>query len=176
MPAASFPQPFYTSANTQDANGAFIASLCAQVVTLFLLPFFGHLADRFGRKTMVAIYGLGIILAPFPVNAILTSEPWTLFVSQGIGLAVWAIIAAIYPALIAEQIPTKQRALGVGFLSSLSVAIFGGTAPYLNTWLTSIGMSWVFSVYIMFLGLLAVIAATMIRETKGIPLSEISGD
>jgi len=56
------------------------------------------------------------------------------------------------------------------------VAIFGGTAPYLNTWLTSIGMSWVFSVYIMFLGLLAVIAATMIRETKGIPLSEISGD
>lgn len=172
----TFAPSMAISNHGMDANGAFIASLCAQVVTLFLLPFFGHLADRFGRKTMVAIYGLGIILAPFPVNAILTSEPWTLFVSQAIGLAVWAIIAAIYPALIAEQIPTKQRALGVGFLSSLSVAIFGGTAPYLNTWLTSIGMSWVFSVYIMFLGLLAVIAATMIRETKGIPLSEISGD
>ena len=163
------------SVHGMDANSAFIASLCAQIVTLLLLPFFGHLADRFGRKPMVLVYGIGIMLAPFPVSAILSSEPWSLFVSQGLGLAVWAVIASIYPALIAEQIPTQQRALGVGFLSSLSVAIFGGTAPYLNTWLNSIGMSWVFSAYIMFLGLLAVIAAMMIRETKGVPLNEIRG-
>lgn len=172
----TFAPSMAISTHGMDANGAFIASLCAQLITLLLLPFFGHLADKFGRKPMVFLYGIGIMLAPFPVNAILGSEPWTLFVSQGIGLAVWALIASIYPALIAEQIPTKQRALGVGFLSSLSVAIFGGTAPYLNTWLGSIGLSWVFSVYIMFLGLLAVIAAMMIRETKGIPLNEITGD
>ncbi|MBB4038818.1 MHS family alpha-ketoglutarate permease-like MFS transporter [Microvirga flocculans] len=171
----TFAPSMAISAHGMDANGAFIASLCAQIITLLLLPFFGHLADRFGRKPMVFLYGLGIMVAPFPVNAILGSEPWTLFVSQGLGLAVWALIASIYPALIAEQIPTQQRALGVGFLSSLSVAIFGGTAPYLNTWLNSIGMSWVFSVYIMVLGLLAVIAAMMIRETKGVPLSEIRG-
>jgi MHS family alpha-ketoglutarate permease-like MFS transporter len=34
-------------------------------------------------------------------------------------------------------------------------------------------MSWVFSVYIMCLGALAVIAAAMIRETRGVPLNEI---
>jgi MHS family alpha-ketoglutarate permease-like MFS transporter len=172
----TFAPSMAISTHGMDANGAFLASLCAQLVTLLLLPFFGHLADKFGRKPMVFLYGVGIMLAPFPVNAILSSEPWSLFVSQGIGLAVWALIASIYPALIAEQIPTKQRALGVGFLSSLSVAIFGGTAPYLNTWLGSIGLSWVFSVYIMFLGLLAVIAAMMIRETKGVPLNEIRGE
>jgi len=172
----TFAPSMAISTHGMDANGAFIASLCAQLVTLLLLPLFGHFADRFGRKPMVFLYGIGIMLAPFPVNAILSSEPWSLFVSQGIGLAVWALIASIYPALIAEQIPTRQRALGVGFLSSLSVAIFGGTAPYLNTWLGSIGLSWVFSVYIMFLGLLAVIAAMMIRETKGVPLHEIRGE
>ncbi|WP_052763967.1 MFS transporter [Microvirga massiliensis] len=172
----TFAPSMAISAHGMDANGAFTASLCAQIITLLLLPLFGHLADRFGRKPMVFLYGIGIMLAPFPVSAILTSEPWSLFVSQGIGLAIWALIASIYPALIAEQIPTQQRALGVGFLSSLSVAIFGGTAPYLNTWLSSIGLSWVFSVYIMFLGLLAVIAAMMIRETKGVPLNEIRGE
>jgi len=172
----TFAPSMAISTHGMDANGAFTASLCAQLVTLLLLPLFGHFADRFGRKPMVFLYGVGIMLAPFPVNAILSSEPWSLFVSQGIGLAVWALIASIYPALIAEQIPTKQRALGVGFLSSLSVAIFGGTAPYLNTWLGSIGLSWVFSVYIMFLGLLAVVAAMMIRETKNVPLNEIRGD
>ncbi|MGO4673403.1 MFS transporter [Bosea sp. 2YAB26] len=169
----TFAPSFAISARGMDARGALIASLLAQLVVLCLLPLFGHLADKVGRKPMVFIYGLGLILAPIPVAAILTNEPWTLFLSQGIGLAVWAIIASIYPTLIAEQIPTQQRALGVGFLSSLSVAIFGGTAPYLNAWLSSIGLSWVFSLYIMVLGALAVIAAIMIRETRGVPLSQI---
>ena len=30
--------------------------------------------------------------------------------------------------------------MGVGFISSLSVAIFGGTAPYINTWLGAQGI------------------------------------
>ena len=169
----AFAPSFAISAHGMNAQSAFIASLLAQLVVLCLLPLFGHLADRFGRKPMVFAYGLLLVIVPFPVAAALTSEPWTLFVSQGVGLAVWGIIASIYPTLIAEQIPTQQRALGVGFLSSFSVAIFGGTAPYLNTWLTSIGLSWVFSVYIMVLGLLAIIAAIMIRETRGVPLNEI---
>lgn len=169
----TFAPSFAISAHGMNARSAFTASLCAQLVVLCLLPLFGHLADKFGRKPMVFVYGLGLIIAPMPIAAVLSSEPWTLFVSQGLGLAVWAIIASIYPTLIAEQIPTQQRALGVGFLSSLSVAIFGGTAPYLNTWLSANGLSWVFSVYIMCLGALAVIAALMIRETRGVPLNAI---
>lgn len=169
----TFAPSFAIANHDMDPNGAFVASLLAQFVVLLMLPLFGHLADRFGRRPMLAIYGVGVAAVAFPVHWILGSEPWTLFVSQGIGLTVWAIVASIYPTLIAEQMPTKQRALGVGLLSSLSVAIFGGTAPYLNTWLTSIGMSWLFSVWVMFLGLLAVVAAFIIRETRGVELSEI---
>ncbi|WP_413317286.1 MFS transporter [Agrococcus sp. 1P02AA] len=169
----TFAPSFAIANHGMEPNGAFVASLLAQCVVLLLLPLFGHLADRFGRKPMLAVYGIGVVVVAFPVHWILGSEPWTLFVSQGIGLAVWAIVASIYPTLIAEQMPTKQRALGVGLLSSLSVAIFGGTAPYLNTWLTSIGMSWLFSVWVMFLGLLAVVAAIIIRETRGVELTEI---
>ncbi|MHA6694934.1 MFS transporter [Homoserinimonas sp. A520] len=169
----TFAPSFAISGHGMDPNGAFTASILAQVVVLFLLPFFGHLADRFGRKPMVLIYGVLVMVVVFPINMILSDQPWTLFLSQGLGLAVWAIIASIYPAIVAEQVPTKQRAFGVGFLSSLSVAIFGGTAPYLNTWLTSIGASWVFSVWVGLLGLLAVIASFIIKETKGVPLNDI---
>lgn len=171
----TFAPSFAISGHGMDPNGAFIASLLAQFVVLALLPFFGHLADRFGRKPMVLAYGILVVLVVFPVNWLLSDQPWTLFLSQGLGLAVWAIIASIYPAIIAEQVPTKQRALGVGFLSSLSVAIFGGTAPYLNTWLTSIGYDWVFSLWVAFLGLLAVVASFVIRETKGMNLNAIGG-
>lgn len=156
-----------------DENGAFIASLAAQIVVLFLLPLFGHLSDRIGRKRMLFLYGLAVIAAPIPVNAILSAEPWTLFVSQGLGLAVWAALSSYYPTLLAEQIPTKHRAMGVGLLSSATVAIFGGTAPYLNAWLTSLDRQWVFSVWVMFLGLLAVVASLIIKETAGKELSAI---
>ncbi|QQX86631.1 MFS transporter [Cupriavidus necator] len=161
------------SARGMEARSAFIASLFAQLIALCLLPFYGYLADKFGRKPMLFAYGLGLIVAPIPLASILTSQPWTLLVSQGAGLAVWAIIGSLYAALIAEQIPTQHRGLGVGFLSSLVASIFGGTAPFLNTWLTSIGMSWVYSLYIMFLGVLTIIAAIMIHETRGVPLSQI---
>jgi MFS transporter, MHS family, alpha-ketoglutarate permease len=172
----TFAPSFAISGHGMDPNGAFTASILAQVVVLFLLPFFGHLADRFGRKPMVLIYGILVMVVVFPINMILSDQPWTLFLSQGLGLAVWAIIASIYPAIVAEQVPTKQRAFGVGFLSSLSVAIFGGTAPYLNTWLTSIGASWVFSLWVGLLGLLAVIASFIIKETKSVPLNDIHSE
>ncbi|MGW4030710.1 MFS transporter [Streptomyces sp. NPDC004838] len=172
----TFAPSFAISDHGMDANSAFVTSLLAQFVVLFLLPLYGYLSDRFGRKPMVLIYGVAVMIVVFPVHWVLSGEPWTLFVSQGLGLAVWAVLAAIYPTLIPEQIPTKQRALGVGFLVSLSVAIFGGTAPYLNAWLTSIGKSWMFSLWVVFLGLLAVIGSFIIRETKGVSLSEISAD
>lgn len=172
----TFAPSFAISGHGMDANGAFIASILAQVVVLCLLPLFGHLADRFGRKPMVLAYGILVMVVVFPINWILNDQPWSLFISQGLGLAVWAIIAAIYPAIVAEQVPTRQRALGVGFMASLSVAIFGGTAPYLNQWLGSIGLDWVFSLWVAFLGFLAVIAAFVIKETARVPLSEIGDE
>jgi MHS family alpha-ketoglutarate permease-like MFS transporter len=169
----TFAPSFAISGHGMDPNSAFVASLLAQVVVLILLPTFGHLSDKYGRKPMVVVYGVLVMVVVFPINMILSDQPWTLFISQGIGLAVWAMIASIYPAIIAEQIPTKHRAFGVGFLSSLSVAIFGGTAPYLNTWLGSMGMGWAFSLWVAFLGLLAVVAGFIIKETARVPLGEI---
>lgn len=169
----TFASSYAVTTHGMDAHNALIASLCAQFVALFFLPFFGHLSDRIGRKKMLTIYGITLILAPMPISAVLSAEPWTLFVSQSLGLFVWAMLASYYPTLLAEQVPTQKRAFGIGFFASLSVAIFGGTAPYLNTWLGSIGLAWVFSAYLMALGAMAIVAAVIIKETARIPMSDI---
>lgn len=104
---------------------------------------------------------------------ILGSQPWTLFVSQLIGLLIWCLCSSMFPAILSEQVPTFARARTVGLVSSVSAALFGGTAPYLNTWLSSIGLAWIFHIYLMGLGALALIAAFVIKETKGVPLDEI---
>ena len=103
-----------------DPSGAYTASLIAQLICLLWLPVCGWLADRRpqadgdGRKPMVMAFGLGVALAVFPVSHLVTDQPWTLFVAQLIGLLVWAL-AAIFPAVVAEQVPTGARAMGVGF-------------------------------------------------------------
>ena len=41
------------------------------------------------------------------------------------------------PAFLSERFRTRNRATGVSVTYALSVAIFGGTAPYIITWLAS---------------------------------------
>jgi MHS family alpha-ketoglutarate permease-like MFS transporter len=154
-------------------TSAFVVSLLAQGLIVLLLPFMGALSDRIGRKPFIFAQGTLMIALAFPIANVVSSAPWTLFVALMLGQLVWACAGSIYPAVVAEQAPTRIRATIVGLVVSLSVAIFGGTAPYLNTWLTSIGKSSMFSVYIMVLGLIVIGGAVLIKETKGIDLREL---
>lgn len=156
-----------------EPGAAYVASLIAQLFCILWLPVCGMLSDRYGRKPMVMAFGLGAALAVVPISLIVTDQPWTLFVAQVIGLGVWSLLAAIFPAVLAEQVPTQARAMGVGLVSSLSVAIFGGTAPYLNTWLTTHDLGWVYSAYIVVLGLMSFAAGLLIRETAHMDLNDI---
>lgn len=161
------------SQHGMNATGAFAMSLVAQGIILFALPLFGHFADRFGRKPMAFAHGVAIILFAFPIAAVLDTAPWTLLVAQLLGLIAWAIMGAMFPAVVAEQAPTRVRALTVGMVTSLSVAIFGGTGPYLNTWLQSIGQGWIFNLYMALLGVICICGSILIRETKGMDLAAL---
>lgn len=165
--------PSTAIANGMDASGAYKASLLAQILCLMWLPVCGWISDKIGRKKTVIIYGVGVMLVTVPISNIVGVEPYTLFLGQVLGLGVWALIAAIYPAVIAEQVPTHARAQGVGFVSSLSVSIFGGTAPYLQAYLAGNDLTYFYNIYVIILGLLAVIAGLIIKETAGTDLKDI---
>ncbi|MFQ0815897.1 MFS transporter [Brucella anthropi] len=165
--------PSTAIARGMDASGAYIASLIAQVLCLLWLPVCGWLSDRVGRRPMVVVWGVCVILLTYPISAMVTTEPYTLFLAQILGLGAWSLLAAIFPAVLSEQVPTQARAQGVGFVSSLSVALFGGTAPYLNTYLSGAGLEHIYVVYVMVLGALAVFAGFIIRETAGEDLADI---
>jgi len=156
-----------------DPGGAYRASLFAMIFCVIWLPICGMISDRIGRKPVIVAWGILVVLLTYPISVMVTTEPHTLFWAQVIGLGAWSLIASIFPAVLSEQVPTQARAQGVGFVSSVSVAVFGGTAPYLNTYLTGIGLEHVYSYYVMSLGLVAVAAGFLIRETAGVDLSEI---
>jgi MHS family alpha-ketoglutarate permease-like MFS transporter len=155
-----------------DPSGAYLASLLAQLMVLFFLVLFGHLSDKVGRRPMTMALGIAVILLIVPIQMILTDQPWTLFVAQGLGLTAWALAIGFYPALMAELAPTFARARVVGVMTSLAAGVFGGTAPYLYTWLTSVGLASIFYAYLASLALLTIIVGYKMKETKGMDLNE----
>lgn len=162
------------SRHGMDPTAAFAVSLAAQALMLGLLPVIGRASDRFGRRPFVFAQGIGMIALAFPIAGLVTHEPWTLFVAQFAGLVVWGLVGAVYSALLAEQVPTRQRTTVVSVVTSLGVAVFGGTGPYLNTWLNDIGYGWIYTSYIMLLGCIVVVAGFLLKETRGVDLAEVS--
>lgn len=170
---ATFAASFAISARGMDPQNAFMASLLAQGVALIMLPLWGHLSDRIGRRPLIIAMGVAAILFYYPLSLLITDEPWTLFIAQAVGMSIWAMGAGMYPAFSSELFPTKIRATSVAFATSVSVALFGGTAPYLMTWFNQNGMEWAFFVWIGVLSSLAIIGGLVVRETKGTDLSSV---
>lgn len=169
----SFFSAYAISSKGMAEQGAFIASLGAQAIAIVVLPLWGAFSDRIGRKRQLKLWSLAVMVIVFPVSLILTDEPWSLFVAQSIALIVWAMQASIHSTVLAEQAPTEARSTSVGVWSSVGAALTGGTAPYLNTWLTSINLEWVFSVYIIALAILTLITLRFTPETAFTSMDEI---
>ncbi|WP_309234898.1 MFS transporter [Nocardia sp. XZ_19_385] len=161
------------SAYGVPAAGAMWAGALAKVVFLVALPLWGLYSDNVGRKPALVKATVALILLLFPLAWILQGgQSWQLFLTMGIALVFIAAANSIGPALFAEMLPTDVRAVGIGLPMSLGVAIFGGTAPFLQTLATSHGAPELFTGYTVLL--LCVSLATLVffvRETKGRDLS-----
>ncbi|WP_193096236.1 MFS transporter [Brevibacterium sp. FME17] len=156
-----------------DAQTAYWATVGAQIIALISLPFWGALSDKIGRRPVIIGFGLLMAVFQFPLMAMITSAGWTLFVASSFALLIVAMSGALLSAVLSEAFPTKVRTQGIGFAYSVSVAVFGGTAPYLNGLFNSLDLSWLSSGWVILLCLGTVAAVALLPETKGKDLAEI---
>lgn len=170
---AIYASSFAIANRGMDAQGAFVASLLAQAVAIIALVTWGRLSDRIGRRPLTIGFGIAAIISFYPLSLLITDQPWTLFVAQAVGMSVWAMGAGMYPALISELFPTSIRATSVAIATSISVALFGGTAPYLLTWTGQIGASWLFWIWTSVLASLAIVGGLLMKETRGTNLDAV---
>ncbi|MGW3391305.1 MFS transporter [Streptomyces cinereoruber] len=155
-----------------DAGVAYWCSVAAQCVALTTLPLWGRLSDRVGRRPMMIAFAVLMIVLQIPLTGLIGSEGWTLLVASSVALAVVAIPGALLSATMAENFPTRVRTQGIGFAYSVSVAVFGGTAPYLNQLFVEWGAARLSSLYIMLLCSFTGLAFYLMRETRGIHLKD----
>jgi len=157
-----------------DPKQALWAGVAANLVFIVLLPMWGRLSDKVGRRPVMLVCTAALIIAYFPASAILKDSAIQLAVSMSLMLVFISGVCAIAPAIFSELFPTSVRTIGVAVPYAICVAAFGGTAAYLQAgfeaWLGASGRT-VFGAYAVVLLLISLITVLTIREGRGRDLS-----
>jgi MHS family alpha-ketoglutarate permease-like MFS transporter len=148
-------------------NQALLANVIAMVVFLVLLPFAGILSDRIGRKPTMAAFAGGFLLLAWPAFTFLSGSFWSLVIIEVIGIMFLLGYSANCAVIMAEQFPPEVRATGIGLPYALAVAIFGGTAPYITTWMNGAGLGGFIWVYCAVAAAIGLVVYLTMPETKG---------
>lgn len=154
------------------------AALWSNTAGLLLLtiaiPFFGHLSDKYGRKPFLLACCIVFVILPYPAFSILlggASLLTILLIQLLIGLAI-ALFSGAGPAAISEIFPTRIRSTYMSTGYSIAVAIFGGFAPFIATWLIEWTKSPISPVYyVIAAAIVSGIVIAGLRETAHRPLA-----
>jgi len=124
----------YVKLSRTEALGSTSAGLLVLVVAT---PLMGLLSDRIGRKPLLLAACAGFVLLPYPLFVLMLSgvSLATIVVVQVVLALTIALYSGPGPAAIAEIFPTKARSTWMSTGYSAGVAIFGGFAPFIATWL-----------------------------------------
>lgn len=148
-------------------NQALLANFIAVGLFLILLPFAGILSDRIGRKPTMTAFASGFLLFSWPAFALLNGNFWMLLLIEVIGIILLLGYSANCAVIMAEQFPAEVRATGIGLPYALAVAVFGGTAPYLTTWMNASGLGHLVWLYCAIAAAIGVAVYATMPETKG---------
>ncbi|GAA4938321.1 MHS family proline/betaine transporter-like MFS transporter [Actinomycetospora succinea] len=151
---------------------AFAPSVIALAACLVAEVGGAWLSERVGRRTVLLVSVVGLLVLSYPSFLLITSGTFGLIAC---GLVLFGLLAGAYAAVInaalVELFPTRVRVSGHGITYNLSVALFGGSAPYLLTWLGGVtGSTMVGAYYVMILAVVSLPAVLALRETARRPL------
>lgn len=157
-----------------SAQSSTITTICL-VLYVALVFGMGHISDKFGRKKVLIGACAAFILLTVPAFLVLdTAQFWPVLIVE---LAMCATLTAndgTLSSYLTETFPTSVRFTGFAFSFNLANAIFGGTAPFIATWLiyttgSSIAPAW----YMVAVAAVALVAMILSHENTDKDLSRI---
>lgn len=159
--------PTYAQVNAGfDKGDSLTVGTLSLAFFALLQPLGGMLSDRIGRKPLLLGFSLGFAVLAVPLLHLVTDSFASLLLVQCAGMVLLTGYTAIAAAVNAEVFPARVRAAGIGFPYSLTVALFGGTAPYVGTWFKQAGHADLFPWYVSALCLVSFLVYLTLPETS----------
>ncbi|MFE9723909.1 MFS transporter [Streptomyces sp. NPDC005794] len=163
--------PTYAQVNADfDKGDALVVSTISLAFFALLQPLGGMLSDRIGRKPLLLFFAIGFAALVVPLLNSVTDTFVSLLLVQCAGMVLLTGYTSVAAAVNAEIFPARVRAAGIGFPYSLTVALFGGTAPYVGTWFKEAGHAGGFPWYVAGLCLVSACFYLVLPETAKRPL------
>ena len=150
------------------------ALLVASCIDFLLIPLTGHISDRYGRKRTFIIAAAVAGLYGFPYYALMnTALPSLIVLATVLAFVFHAFVYGPQGALIAECFTPRLRYSGTSIGYQLASITAGGPAPLIATaLLAKFNSGWPIAVYILFYGVVSVVATALLPDFTNRDISE----
>lgn len=154
---------------------ALVINTISMGAALVLIPLFGMLSDRIGRKPLLLAGAFGTVLLAWPLFRMMhRHDMFAIMLAGQVGFAILtSMFAGPGAAASAEAFQRHVRCSGVAVSHNLCMALLGGTAPLVATYLiqhTQSDMSP--PLYLMGAALVSALFVLSLAETARLPLAE----
>ncbi|TLM82891.1 MFS transporter [Pseudarthrobacter sp. NamE2] len=168
----SYMPTYLTESKGYDEVHGTLLTIPVLVVMSLCIPLTGKLSDRIGRRPVLWIGAISTIALAVPAFLLIgIGDVWSTLA----GLALIAFPVTFYVANLASalpaQFPTSSRYGAMGIAYNFSVAIFGGTTPFIVAALISAtGNDMMPAYYLMGTSLVGAVAIYFLKESAQRPL------
>jgi MHS family citrate/tricarballylate:H+ symporter-like MFS transporter len=129
----------------------------------------GALSDRFGRKPVMLTARTLFLIVTFPAFLLIVHnrDPITLFLGTGLMGALSSTSVGVALVAITESLRKDVRSTGLAIVYAIAVAVFGGVAQPLVTWMIkATGSPMAPAWYMMAAAGVGIVAMALMKETR----------
>lgn len=158
------------------ASYGLIAVMLGSVLNIIMIPVFGALSDRIGRKKTFFFGAAVIIVSAWPIfELIQTGQLIAIVLGVAVFLALGhAAVYSVLPAFYCELFPTQVRYTGISVGYQTAAILLAGFTPVIASALVLwSGGTWPLVVIIVVTTLIAVVAVSAAKESKDLDLDTI---
>lgn len=172
----SYMPTYLTTALGFDHLQSTLTTIVTLLTYIFFLPIVGSLTDRVGRKPVLITACIFFILFTYSIFYLMSMGGIYTILSLIILGAILACNDGVLATFLSEMFPTEVRYSGFALSFNTGNALFGGTAPYIATFLiAATGNNFAPAFYLMAGAIIALIALFNTTETTNISLSDVKG-
>lgn len=163
---------FLSTQTTISLSSALKINTICMIALMILIPIMGLISDKIGRRILLISGSLGISIITYIIFKIFAlGDVLYSFLGQFFFAIIYSIIVGPFAATMFEHFPTKVRMSGLSLGFGLGFAVFGGTTPFIATYLVNqTGNPIAPSVYLIVCSLISLFIFINMRETYKISL------